>query len=108
MVGSTYMVYIPVYSVYAIYTGVHVSIVMYIVYIPVYSVYAIYRRDKSVCWTVCIWCIYLYIVYMPYTQGYMSVSSCIWCIYLYILYMPYTGETSQFGGQCVYGVYTCI
>ena len=24
-------------------------------YIPVYSVYAIYRRDKSVCWPVCIW-----------------------------------------------------
>ena len=58
---------------------------VYMVYIPVYSVYAIYRRDKSVCWTVC-----------------------IWCIYLYIVYMPYTGETSQFAGQCVYGVYTCI
>ena len=49
-----YMVYIPVYSVYAIYTGVHVSIVLHMVYIPVYSVYAIYGRDKSVCWTVCI------------------------------------------------------
>ena len=58
---------------------------LYMVYIPVYSVYAIYRRDKSVWWTVC-----------------------IWCIYLYIVYMPYTGETSQFGGQSVYGVYTCI
>ena len=55
------------------------------VYIPEYSVYAIYRRDKSVCWIVC-----------------------IWCIYLYIVYMPYTGETSQCGGQCVYGVYICI
>ena len=40
---------------------------VYVVYIPVYSVYAIYRRDKSVWWTVCMWCIYLYIVYMPYT-----------------------------------------
>ena len=48
------------------------------------------------------------IVYMPYTQGYMSVSSCIWCIYLYIVYMPYTGETSQCAGECVYGVHTCI
>ena len=77
MVDSVYMVYIPVYSVYAKYRGVPVSIV-------------------------------LYMVYMPYTQGYMSVSSCIWCIYLYIVYMPYTGETSQCGGQCVCGVYTCI
>ena len=85
-----YMVYIPVYSVYAIYRrdkSVWWSVVgsVYMVYIPVYSVYAIYRRDKSVWWTVC-----------------------IWCIYLYIVYMPYTGETSQCGGQCVYGVYTCI
>ena len=56
---------------------------MYMVYIPEYSVYAIYRRDKSVWWAVC-----------------------IWCIYLYIVYIPYTGETSQCGGQCVYGVYT--
>ena len=103
---------------------------MYMVYIPVYSVYAIYRRDKSVWWTVCMWCIYLYIVYIhiqerqvsvvdsvymvyipvysvyviyrrdksvyihivyiPYTEGYMSVLSCTWCIYLYIVYMPYT------------------
>ena len=39
-----YMVYIPVYSVYAIYTEAHVSIFMYMVYIPVYSVYAIYRE----------------------------------------------------------------
>ena len=58
---------------------------VYIVYIPVYSVCAIYGRDKSVWWAVC-----------------------IWCICLYIVYMPYTGETSQCGGQCVYGVYTCI
>ena len=58
---------------------------VYMVYIPVYSVYAIYRRDKSVWWAVC-----------------------ICCIYLYIVYMPYTGETSQCGGQSVYGVYTCI
>ena len=106
-----YMVHIPVYSVYAIYRRVksvggqcvygaytcilcichiqerQVSVVdsVYMVHIPVYSVYAMYRRDKSVWWAVC-----------------------IWCIYLYIVYMPYTGETSQCGGQCVYGAYTCI
>ena len=37
-----YMVYIPVYSVYAIYTGVHVSIIMYIVYMP-------YTKETSQC-----------------------------------------------------------
>ena len=44
---------------------------MYVVYILVYSVYVIYRRDRSV---------YIHIVYIPYIEGYMSVSSCIWCI----------------------------
>ena len=29
---------------------------VYMVYIPVYSVYAIYRRDKSVWWALRIWC----------------------------------------------------
>ena len=58
---------------------------VYMVYIPVYSVYAIYERSKSVWWTLCIWCTYLYIVYMPCTR-----------------------ETSPCGRQCVYGVYTCI
>ena len=58
---------------------------MYMVYIPVYSVYAIYGRDKSVWWTVC-----------------------IWCIYLNIVYMPYTGETSQCAGHGVYMVYISV
>ena len=42
MVDSVYMVYIPVYSVYATYRR-QVSVVdsVYMVYIPVYSVYAI-------------------------------------------------------------------
>ena len=40
------------------------------VYIPVYSVYAIYRRDKSVWWTLSVHMVYIpYIVYMPYTEG---------------------------------------
>ena len=82
------------------------------VYIPVYNVYAIYRRDKSVWWAVCIWCIYLYIVYMPYIgETSQCGGQCVYGVYtggLYIVYMPYTGETSQCAGQCVYGVYTCI
>ena len=85
-----YMMYIPVYSVYAIYRGIYVSIVMYtcmyMVYIPVYSVHAIYRA-LGICQYhhMCMWCIFLYIVYLPYTEGhmYMSLSSCIWCIYVY-------------------------
>ena len=74
MLDSVYMVYIPVYSVYAIYRERQVSVVdsVYMVYIPVYSVYAKYRGVPV--------SIVLYMVYMPYTQGYMSVSSCIWCI----------------------------
>ena len=28
-------------------------------------------------------------VYMPYTEGYMSVSSCIWCIYLHRVYIDH-------------------
>ena len=54
------------------------------VYILVYGAYVICSStDKSVCWTVCIWCIYLYMVHMSYAAV----------------------ETSQCVGQCVYDVY---
>ena len=58
---------------------------MYMVYIPVYSVYAIYRRDKSVWWAACIWCIYLYIVYMPYTgETGQCGGQCVYGVYICI------------------------
>ena len=44
-------------SVYAIYRGIHVSIVLYMAYIPVYSVYAKYRGVPV--------SIVLYMVYIP-------------------------------------------
>ena len=54
------MVYIPVYSVYAIYRRDQVSVVdsVYMVYIPVYSVYAIYRRSTSQCDGQCVYGVY--------------------------------------------------
>ena len=63
-----YMVYIPVYSVYAIYTGEYMSVswTVYMVYIPVYSVYAIYRGEYK---------------FSVVDSVYNGVYTCIWCIY---------------------------
>ena len=52
-------------------------------------------------WTVCIWCIYLYIVHMPHTGG----KSVWWIvfIYLYIVYMPYS-EGYMSVPSCIWSV----
>ena len=50
----------------------------------------------------------LYVVYMPYTEGYVSVSSCIWCVYilLYSVYAIYTGVHVSIVLYMVYMPYT--